>query len=105
MSRDDSMNVVIADEVIHISPEILAKYDQPGPRYTSYPTAPEWDDEFGERDLREAIGKVNAGRDAPPLSLYFHLPFCQSLCLFCGCNVVISKNTAVSSPYLERLKR
>lgn len=99
------MNVVIADELIHVSPEILAKYDQPGPRYTSYPTAPEWDDEFGEADLRDAIGKVDGRTDAPPLSLYFHLPFCQSLCLFCGCNVVISKDTAVASPYLERLKR
>src|SRR5215470_17032994 len=105
MSNDRSLSTIIANQPVEILPEIIAKYDQPGPRYTSYPTAPEWDDAFGAADLREAIERADARSDAPPLSLYFHLPFCQSLCLFCGCNVVISKNTAVAEPYLDRLKR
>jgi oxygen-independent coproporphyrinogen-3 oxidase len=84
--------------------EILEKYNQPGPRYTSYPTAPEWSDSFNSDEWQAAIEETGASR--APVSLYAHLPFCQSLCLFCGCNVVISrKGEEVSAPYLARLKK
>ncbi|HXG67424.1 MAG TPA: oxygen-independent coproporphyrinogen III oxidase [Blastocatellia bacterium] len=105
MSLSGRLEVTIDGERVEISPTTLEKYNQPGPRYTSYPTAPEWDDGFGPAELREAFAQANARPEPAPLSLYFHFPFCESLCLYCGCNVVISKNHAVASPYLERLKR
>jgi oxygen-independent coproporphyrinogen-3 oxidase len=91
-------------ESVSLSPALLTCHDVPGPRYTSYPTAPEWSDAFGPADLRLALEESNAQRPLRPLSLYMHLPFCRSLCLFCGCNVVISKKSEVAVPYLESLK-
>ncbi|HYE74675.1 MAG TPA: coproporphyrinogen III oxidase, partial [Blastocatellia bacterium] len=85
-----------------VTTELLDKYNQPGPRYTSYPTAPEWHNDFGVADFQQAIAESHERNS--PLSLYFHLPFCQSLCLYCGCNVVISKKQEVAAPYLEHLK-
>ncbi|HET9531452.1 MAG TPA: oxygen-independent coproporphyrinogen III oxidase [Blastocatellia bacterium] len=105
MTTNNSLEVSIGGERVNISPAILDKYNQPGPRYTSYPTAPEWNDLFGPADYREAIESANNRTDTAPLSLYVHLPFCQSLCLYCGCNVVISKNREVANPYLDRLFR
>jgi oxygen-independent coproporphyrinogen-3 oxidase len=105
MSAESVLDVTIGGERTEISPELLVKYNQPGPRYTSYPTAPEWDDAFGPEEWRQAlIGAASRGTSTP-VSLYFHLPFCQSLCLFCGCNVVINKNHEVSLPYIDRLNR
>jgi oxygen-independent coproporphyrinogen III oxidase len=90
-------------EIGPISDEILAKYDRPGPRYTSYPTAPVWTDDFGADDLERTYAAANARGTA--LSLYMHLPFCENLCLFCGCNVSIQKDKSVAIPYLASLKR
>ena len=90
-------------ETFEISPEFLAKYNRPGPRYTSYPTAPVWQDNFGPSDLEQVFAA--ADRLAAPVSLYMHLPFCESLCLFCACNVVIQKDKSVAVPYLNVLKR
>ncbi len=89
-------------EIGSISEAFLAKYNQPGPRYTSYPTAPVWKDDFGPGDLEEYCARADAR--GTPLSLYMHLPFCESLCLFCGCNVSIQKNKSVAIPYLAALK-
>lgn len=86
-----------------VTTELLDRYNQPGPRYTSYPTAPEWDDSFGVAEFRAAIAE--SSERGAPLSLYFHLPFCESLCLYCGCNVIITKKHEVCVPYLEHLKR
>jgi oxygen-independent coproporphyrinogen-3 oxidase len=86
----------------HVTPEFLARYDRPGPRYTSYPTAPVWNDHFGPADLEAA--HADAERAASPVSLYLHIPFCTSLCLFCACNVVIQKDKSVALPYLDTLK-
>ena len=86
--------------------DLLRKYDRPGPRYTSYPTAPVWRDDFGPAELGERLDDLSAsvGRGVQrPLSLYFHVPFCRERCLFCGCNVIISRKDWVSDPYLERL--
>jgi oxygen-independent coproporphyrinogen-3 oxidase len=104
MSTNDTLDVIIDRTPVTVS-QVLDKYNQPGPRYTSYPTAPKWDDGFGETDLREAFNEANARPDPAPLSLYFHIPFCESLCLYCGCNVVINKRHEVALPYLEHLKR
>ncbi|HVB57723.1 MAG TPA: oxygen-independent coproporphyrinogen III oxidase [Candidatus Acidoferrales bacterium] len=90
-------------EIGQIRDEILEKYNRPGPRYTSYPTAPVWKDDFGPADLEENYARADARET--PLSLYMHLPFCESLCLFCACNVSIQKDKNVLIPYLAALKR
>lgn len=105
MIASSSVDVIIDGAHLTVSTELLEKYNQPGPRYTSYPTAPEWDDGFGETDLREVFKQADSNPNHAPLSLYFHLPFCESLCLYCGCNVVISKKHEVANPYLDHLKR
>ncbi len=87
---------------LEVSEEFLAKYNRPGPRYTSYPTAPVWDDKFHQADLEEFLHHADSA--ATPVSLYMHLPFCESLCLFCACNVVIQKDKKAAIPYLESLK-
>ncbi|MCP3057915.1 oxygen-independent coproporphyrinogen III oxidase [Myxococcus sp. K38C18041901] len=85
------------------SPELLGRYNVSGPRYTSYPTAPEWRPDFGPEAL-EARLRVAGEQDASsPLSLYVHLPFCHSLCWYCGCNVVISKDSSAADRYLDHL--
>src|SRR3984957_7274540 len=86
-----------------ISDAILEKYNRPGPRYTSYPTAPVWKDDFGPSDLENAYRLPD--ERATPLSLYLHFPFCQNLCLFCACNVSIQKDKSVAIPYLSALER
>jgi oxygen-independent coproporphyrinogen-3 oxidase len=97
-------NIRIHGETLNVPGEIMDRYNVPGPRYTSYPTAPEWSDSFGRGDFETALAESNMASPARPLSLYMHLPFCRTLCLFCGCNVVINKDRAVSHPYIERLK-
>ncbi len=93
----------IAQESFHISEDFLAKYNLPGPRYTSYPTAPAWQDSFGPGDLESAFAEADAAET--PISLYMHLPYCESLCLFCACNVVITKDTSVVPPYLATVEK
>jgi oxygen-independent coproporphyrinogen-3 oxidase len=88
---------------LRVSEEFLARYNRPGPRYTSYPTAPVWNDSFGPADLEKV--HEEAQRAKSPVSLYMHIPFCESLCLFCACNVIIQKDKRVSPPYLDILKR
>lgn len=82
--------------------DLLNKYAKPGPRYTSYPTAPVWDDRFDEGQALKLYTQ-NQTQASGPLSLYFHLPFCTSLCWYCGCNVKISRNKRVTEPYLKAL--
>jgi oxygen-independent coproporphyrinogen III oxidase len=89
-------------EVIDPGAELLARYDKPGPRYTSYPTAPEWTESFGAADYARHLQRAAEQADEP-LSLYTHLPFCKSLCWYCGCNVVIAKEQAAADVYLDHL--
>ena len=90
-------------DVAKVSDAFLEKYNRPGPRYTSYPTAPVWKDDFGPDDLENYFARADEQRT--PLSLYMHLPFCESLCLFCACNVSIQKDKSVAIPYLAALKQ
>ncbi len=84
--------------------EILKKYNQPGPRYTSYPTAPLFSSDFTARDFTREIIETNV-ETASDISLYFHFPFCESLCYFCGCNMMVSRDRTLIREYNERLKR
>jgi oxygen-independent coproporphyrinogen-3 oxidase len=83
---------------------LLQKYDRPGPRYTSYPTAPQFSTATAPSDLLAALAAD--GRDSSrPVSLYFHLPFCESRCWFCGCTTVITRRTNLADAYLDTLER
>ncbi len=80
---------------------MILKYDMPGPRYTSYPTAPHFNESFGAGAYAEVIEETNADSNPPPLSLYFHLPFCRFVCYFCGCNVAYTKDRTLGSLYVD----
>ena len=84
------------------SGDLLRKYDRPGPRYTSYPTAPEWSSDFGAAPY--ALHLARAERQGGPLSLYVHLPFCREMCRFCGCNVIATHDRTRADAYLEVLE-
>ncbi len=86
-------------------PELLRRYDRPGPRYTSYPTAPQFSAQFQEAELREAAAVTNGDPIPRPLSLYVHVPFCTSPCFYCGCNRIITREKVRGDAYLTRLYR
>src|SRR5574337_1118735 len=90
-----------------ITPELLNRFDIPGPRYTSYPTADRFVEAFGEADYLSALElrRISSGQVAKPLSLYVHLPFCESLCYYCACNKIITKHHDRTGPYLRYLSR
>ncbi|WP_027966342.1 oxygen-independent coproporphyrinogen III oxidase [Halomonas halocynthiae] len=83
---------------------LVEKYDRPGPRYTSYPTAPQFQTAFAEDDYREAARRSNEVASPKPLSAYIHIPFCESLCYYCACNKIITHNHERAAEYLEWLK-
>jgi len=84
-------------------PELIRRYDTSGPRYTSYPTALQFHDGFTEEDYRQAAARSNA--TGGPLSLYVHIPFCDTVCFYCACNKVVTKDRAKARPYLEDVYR
>ena len=89
-----------------VSLELLSRYNVQGPRYTSYPTAPVWKQNYGAGDYERILTGAAAAASPAPLSLYFHLPFCERLCFFCGCTVVITgTDHAPENRYLESLER
>ena len=90
---------------LQFDPELLRRYDRPGPRYTSYPTAPRFHDGFGEAELREAAIASNGDPIPRRLSLYVHIPFCTSPCFYCGCNRIITRDKSRAEGYLARLYR
>jgi len=94
----------MSDANAEVTVDLLKKYDRPGPRYTSYPTAVEFHDAFGATDYGRKLAEADAASDEP-LSFYVHLPFCHERCSFCGCHVVIAKDHAISSKYLDYLHR
>lgn len=93
------------DALKEITLEMLEKYDVAGPRYTSYPTADRFVDAFGVQDYQQALEKRRIGGMALPLSIYVHVPFCESLCFYCACNKIITKRHERGTEYLEYLRR
>ena len=85
--------------------DLLRRYDRPGPRYTSYPTAPQFHAGFGENELRDVVASSNGDPIPRRLSLYVHVPFCASPCFYCGCNRIITRDAARGEAYLARLYR
>jgi len=83
--------------------DLLKRYDKPGPRYTSYPTAVEFHDGVGAAEY--AMHLEAAARRTEPIGFYIHLPFCEERCLFCGCNVVITKQRGIATRYLVHLEQ
>jgi oxygen-independent coproporphyrinogen-3 oxidase len=92
-SRDDLARAVV----------LAARYDRPGPRYTSYPPAPHFTDAVGP--AQAAVAYEARGPGSSPLSLYVHLPFCEEMCRYCACNVVVSRDPAMADRYLGTLER
>ncbi|HUO95415.1 MAG TPA: oxygen-independent coproporphyrinogen III oxidase [Steroidobacteraceae bacterium] len=84
--------------------DLVRRYDRPGPRYTSYPTAVQFHTGFGAADYEAAARASNQGTPKP-LSIYVHVPFCESPCFYCGCNKVITRDHGRARPYLEHLYR
>jgi len=89
------------DQSLQFDLPLINRYDKAGPRYTSYPTALELHDGFTDTDYRQHIAKSNAA--GGPLSLYVHIPFCDTVCFYCACNKIITKNRAHAQPYLDNL--
>lgn len=88
-----------------ISESLLERYDIPGPRYTSYPTADRFVEAFGPEDLCNALTDRRETRSATALSIYVHIPFCESVCYYCACNKVITKHHSKGAEYLHYLSR
>ena len=85
--------------------DLLRRYDRPGPRYTSYPTAPQFSGQFSETNLLEVIKRSNEDPIPRPLSIYVHVPFCASPCFYCGCNRIITRDEKRGEKYLEDLRK
>ncbi len=90
-------------ELSALDPALLERYGGQGPRYTSYPTVPQWSTDFGAREQEEALKRASAKTGAP-LSVYVHVPFCESLCLYCGCTVQITRRADLVERYLDALE-
>jgi oxygen-independent coproporphyrinogen III oxidase len=90
-----------------ITPELLTRFDVPGPRYTSYPTADRFVEAFGEADHVQALAQRKSGSVGKPLplSVYIHIPFCESLCYYCACNKIITKHKERAAEYLRYLTK
>ena len=85
--------------------ELLQRFDVPGPRYTSYPTADRFTKEFGAEDFKKVLNARGTGDNTADLSLYVHIPFCANVCFFCGCNKEVTKDHCRSKEYLEVLSK
>ena len=92
-------------ETKNIDLELLKRFNRPGPRYTSYPTAPMFSSDFSEEDFLAEVDATNGDGNASDISLYAHFPFCEKLCYFCGCNMRVSHDRALIANYNEYLKR
>lgn len=89
-----------------LSPDLIKKYNQPVPRYTSYPTVPLWEAKLNSMDWEDLVRNAfQLKGEREGLTLYIHLPFCESLCTYCGCTKRITKNHSVEDPYLESIFR
>lgn len=99
------MPIPYATPAVEFDAELLARYDVVGPRYTSYPTAPSFREDFGAREYQAVARESNEDPIPRPLSLYVHVPFCQSPCFYCGCTRLITRDHGNATAYLDRLGR
>ncbi|MFP4560519.1 MAG: oxygen-independent coproporphyrinogen III oxidase [Thiohalorhabdus sp.] len=95
----------MADQQVEFALDLIRKYDKSGPRYTSYPTAPQFHEGFGPAAYTEVARATNAETPKRPLSLYFHIPFCDTLCFYCACNKIATKDRSKAVTYLDYLFR
>src|SRR5262249_5808020 len=100
-----TMSRMVLEPAAEFDPDLIARHDVSGPRYTSYPAAPHFHTGFGEAEFRTAALMTNVGTAARPLSLYVHVPFCTSPCFYCGCTRIITRDRRKSIPYLDHLRR
>jgi oxygen-independent coproporphyrinogen-3 oxidase len=91
--------------MFEIDVDLIRKYDKPGPRYTSYPTAPHFSESFTAEQYRDEIIATNGSDATTDVSLYFHLPYCDTLCYFCGCNMIITQNRGRIHDYVTYVKK
>ncbi|MFW5425775.1 MAG: oxygen-independent coproporphyrinogen III oxidase [Methylophagaceae bacterium] len=91
------------EQTVSFDLDLIRRYDAAGPRYTSYPTAVEFDEKFNPDSYRKQVELSN--QRGGPLSLYFHLPFCDTVCFYCACNKIITKNRKHAEPYLANLHK
>ena len=96
--------ITLADAQSLLTEAFLRKFDTPGPRYTSYPTADRFAADFGSGDAVKALAGNRAGNAAAPLSLYVHIPFCEQLCFYCACNKIITRRHDRATQYLDDLE-
>jgi len=89
----------------NVDTDLLKKYDRPGPRYTSYPTAPQFHQNFTAASYENELKRSNEEKAGEPISLYFHLPFCDTLCYFCGCTMIITRSRERIAHYVDVLKK
>jgi oxygen-independent coproporphyrinogen-3 oxidase len=92
-----------SEQSVIVDSDLIRRYDHAGPRYTSYPTAPHFHTDFDETDLISALQTSN--HQARPLSLYFHIPFCEHLCFYCACTKVVTRHHEWGGPYVARLEK
>jgi oxygen-independent coproporphyrinogen-3 oxidase len=88
---------------VMLNPDLVARYDRSGPRYTSYPPATVFHEGFDEASYRAAATRSNEQQSPRPLSLYFHIPFCSTVCYYCACNKIVTKNRSRAEPYVAAL--
>ena len=99
------MNMLGSPSELVIDPVLIRKYDVNGPRYTSYPTADRFVEAFGAEACRQWLSKRNIGGIASPLSVYVHVPFCNTICYYCACNKVVTKDRSRAAKYIKYLSR
>ncbi|HTY39079.1 MAG TPA: oxygen-independent coproporphyrinogen III oxidase [Bacteroidota bacterium] len=99
MNTKKSMN----DSFLSIDIDLLKRFDRPGPRYTSYPTAPIFSAEYTDQDFQNDL-VANNGDNKAPMSLYLHVPFCDTLCYFCGCTMLVTRNRDYIQQYVDTMK-
>jgi oxygen-independent coproporphyrinogen-3 oxidase len=104
MSATTAVPASPADVRSILTEEFLRKFDTPGPRYTSYPTADRFTESFGPAQTVEVLAQLRDSSAAAPLSLYVHIPFCEQLCYYCGCNKIITKHHERAAQYLDVLE-
>src|SRR6187399_1778318 len=95
----------LAEVQVVLTEDLLRRFDMPGPRYTSYPTADRFAENFGPADAARVLEARSQDSSSGPLSLYVHVPFCESLCYYCACNKIITKKHERGAAYLQSLAR